>query len=366
MVLPEILRPVETNVWLSPELLGRLSTELVARLSSEMIGRLSPSDAALDWNGRSFATRNSKPSIAVLIPCFNEEASIGAVVADFQAALPRATIYVYDNNSTDRTMTMARAAGAVVRTEPLQGKGHVVRRMFADIDADVYVLVDGDGTYDAKSAPAMTALLLERRLEMVVGARITLEQAAYRLGHRVGNAVLSGLVHRVFGGGIADLLSGYRVFSRRFVKSFPALTGGFETETEFTIHALTLNMPVAEMPTPYRSRPAGSQSKLNTFADGFRILTEILTLIEQERPLQFFAVIMAILVGVALDLGVPVVVSFLHTGLVERLPTAVLSASLVSLGFLSLGCGLVLSSVARGRKELKRLAYLAMPSMPVF
>ncbi|MSP01122.1 MAG: glycosyltransferase [Acetobacteraceae bacterium] len=308
--------------------------------------------------------RKEKPTVAVLIPCFNEEASIGKVVADFHAALPDAAIYVYDNNSTDRTVTMARAAGAVARTERLQGKGHVVRRMFADVDADVYVLVDGDDTYDAKAAPAMARLLVERRLDMVSAARDAPEATAYRLGHRLGNIVLSGMVRRVFGSGISDLLSGYRVFSRRFVKSFPALAGGFETETEFTIHALTLNMPVAEVRAPYRSRPEGSQSKLNTIVDGFHILREIVTLIEQERPLGFFSFIMALLLSTALALGLPVVIMFVHTGLVERLPTAVLSASLVLLAFLSLGCGLVLDAVARGRKEFKRLAYLAVPSMP--
>jgi glycosyltransferase involved in cell wall biosynthesis len=304
------------------------------------------------------------PNVAVLIPCYNEEAAIGKVVADFKAALPNATIYVYDNNSTDRTVTRARAAGAVVRAETLQGKGHVVRRMFADIDADVYVLVDGDDTYDAKIAPTMTELLLERRLDMVSAARETPEIAAYRPGHRLGNAVLSGMVRRVFGSGIGDMLSGYRVFSRRFVKSFPALASGFETETEFTVHALALNMPVAELRAAYRSRPAGSQSKLNTVADGFRILREIVMLIEHERPLPFFSFIMAILLSSALALGLPVVITFLHTGLVDRLPTAVLSASLVLLAFLSLGCGFVLDAVTRGRKELKRLAYLAIPATP--
>jgi glycosyltransferase involved in cell wall biosynthesis len=302
-----------------------------------------------------------RPSIAVLIPCFNEEAAIGKVIGDFRDALPDATIYVYDNNSTDRTTAVARANGAVVRSETLQGKGHVVRRMFADVEADIYVLVDGDDTYDAKAAPAMTRLLLDRQLDMVSVARATPEQTAYRLGHKLGNFILTGVVRRVFGNGISDMLSGYRAFSRRFVKSFPALTCGFETETEFTIHALALNMPVAEMHAPYRSRPVGSQSKLNTIADGFRILREIVTLIELERPLPFFSFIMAILLSIALAFGLPVVIAFAHTGLVERLPTAVLSASLVLLAFLALGCGFVLDAITRGRKELKRMAYLAIP-----
>lgn len=305
-----------------------------------------------------------RDTVAVLIPCFNEEAAIGKVVTDFRAALPDATIYVYDNNSADRTVTVARAAGAVVRTELLQGKGHVVRRMFADIEADVYVLVDGDDTYDARAAPAMTKLLLERRLDMVSAARDTPAPAAFRVGHKLGNAILSGLVRHVFGRGISDMLSGYRVFNRRFVKSFPALASGFETETEFTVHALALHMPVAEIYAPYRCRPAGSHSKLNTFVDGLRILREIVTLIARERPLPCSSAITAILLMAALALGLPVVMTFLDTGLVDRLPSAVLSASLVLLASLTLGCGLILDAVTHGRKELKRLAYLATPLPP--
>jgi hypothetical protein len=339
------------------EMIDRPAAAAIALLSGA--GRLPGKSAG--WRADAGPRR---PSVAVLIPCFNEEASIGTVIADFHAALPDATIYVYDNNSTDRTVPMARAAGAVVRAEALQGKGHVVRRMFADIEADVYVLVDGDDTYDANAAPAMTKLLLERRLDMVSAARDTPEPAAYRLGHKLGNAVLSGMVRHVFGSGISDMLSGYRVFSRRFVKSFPALASGFETETEFTVHALALNMPVAEIYASYRSRAAGSQSKLNTFADGFRILREIVTLIEHERPLSFSAVMTALLLTLALALGLPVVIAFLHTGMVDRLPTAILSASLVLLASLSFGCGLILDAVTHGRKELKRLAYLAIPFPP--
>jgi hypothetical protein len=305
-------------------------------------------------------------AVAILIPCFNEETAIAKVVADFRAALPGGAIYVYDNNSTDRTATVARASGAVVRTESLQGKGHVVRRMFADIEADVYVLVDGDDTYDARAAPIMMKLLLERRLDMVNAARDTPAPAAYRPGHKLGNAILSGMVRHVFGHGINDMLSGYRVFNRRFVKSFPALASGFETETEFTVHALALHMPVAEIYAPYRSRPVGSQSKLNTFTDGLRILREIVTLIERERPLSCAAAMTAILLAFALALGLPVVIAFLHTGIVDRLPTAVLSASIVLLASLTLGCGLLLDAVAHGRKELKRLAYLAIPFPPGF
>jgi hypothetical protein len=303
-------------------------------------------------------------SVAVLIPCFNEAASICNVVLDFRAALPDATIYVYDNNSTDHTVSEARAGGAVVRAEALQGKGHVVRRMFADVEADVYVLVDGDDTYDANAAPVMMRMLLDRRLDMVSAARDAPATEAYRRGHRLGNAILTGMVRHAFGSGITDMLSGYRVFSRRFVKSFPALTEGFETETEFTVHALALNMPVAEVYTHYRGRGAGSQSKLNTFGDGFRILREIVTLIEHERPLTCSACMTTIMLGTAGVLGFPVIVAYLNTGLVDRLPTAVLAASLVLLAALSLGCGMILDAVAHGRKELKRLAYLAIPFVP--
>lgn len=314
------------------------------------------SRAAQDWYADA-----RHPSVAVLIPCFNEEAAIGKVIADFRLALPDAAIYVYDNNSTDRTVIVARTGGAVVRTEVLQGKGHVVRRMFADIDADVYVLVDGDDTYDASAAPAMTQLLLDRRPDMVSAARYSPEPAAYRQGHKMGNAIVSGMVRHVFGSGISDMLSGYRVFSRRFVKSFPALTGGFETETEFTVHALTLNMPVAEIYAPYRSRPEGSLSKLNTYADGLRTLRQIAKLTAHERPLSFFAGVAAIFMALALALASPVIVTFVHTGLVDRLPTAVLAESLVLLSALTFACGLLLGAVTHGRKELKRLSYLAIP-----
>ncbi|WP_428483693.1 glycosyltransferase family 2 protein [Rhodopila sp.] len=305
----------------------------------------------------------NQPRVAVLIPCHNEAAAIGKVVTDFQNALPGATIYVYDNNSTDSTMLHARAAGAIARQEGLQGKGHVVRRMFADVDADVYVLVDGDDTYDAAAAPAMLKLLIDRQLDMVIAARFGATRNTYRRGHRIGNMVLSGLVGWAFGGGISDMLSGYRVFSRRFVKSFPALSVGFETETEFSVHALALHMPVVEVRTAYRNRATGSASKLNTVMDGIRILRAIATLIQQERPLQVFSLAALILLTGGIGLGIPVVVTFVQTGLVPRLPTALLSTGLVLLGFLSLACGLILDSVSRGRKELKRLAYLAIPPL---
>jgi hypothetical protein len=305
----------------------------------------------------------NQPRVAVLIPCRNEEASIGRVVSDFQTSLPDAIIYVYDNNSTDHTMLHARAAGAVVRRERLQGKGHVVRRMFADVEADVYFLVDGDDTYDAAAAPGMQTMLIGRQLDMVSAARFSAAFGAYRPGHRIANIMLSEVVSWSFGTGITDLLSGYRVFSRRFVKSFPAMSVGFETETEFTIHALALHMPFEEVRTAYRSRPAGSRSKLKTVADGMRIIRAIVALIEQERPLQVFSLAALMLLGCGIGLGIPVVLEFLQTGLVPRLPTALLSTGLVLLGFLSLTCGLILNSVARGRKEVKRLAYLAIPPL---
>jgi glycosyltransferase involved in cell wall biosynthesis len=296
--------------------------------------------------------------VAVLVPCYNEEAAIGTVVRDFAAHLPGAAIYVYDNNSSDGTAEVARAAGAIVRREPLQGKGHVLRRMFSDIEAHIYVLVDGDATYDAASAPAMVARLRDERLDMVNGARVTEIEAAYRRGHVLGNRVLSGLVAGIFGDRLRDLLSGYRVFSRRFVKSFPALAAGFETETELTVHALELSMPIAEIDTPYRERPPGSASKLSTYRDGFRILRTIVVLAKQERPFAFFGLIAAVLAVIGLGLAAPVVLTYLHTGLVPRLPTALLSTGLEVIACLSFFCGLVLDTVSRARLETKRLFYL--------
>ena len=300
--------------------------------------------------------------IAVLVPCFNEDAAIATVVADFRAALPTARIFVYDNNSTDRTAAVAREAGATIRHESRQGKGHVVRRMFADIEADIYVLVDGDATYDAGSAPVMVTRLWDERLDMVVAVRADQEQAAYRPGHRSGNRALTGFVGHVFGRRFTDILSGYRVFSRRYVKSFPALSRGFEIETELTVHALELGLPVAEIETPYYARPAGSISKLNTYRDGLRILSTIARLYKSERPLQFFSVIGTALAAAAIALGIPLVVSYFETGLVQRVPTAILCTGLMILASLSLTCGLVLSTVTRGRREMKILAYLAQPS----
>jgi glycosyltransferase involved in cell wall biosynthesis len=301
--------------------------------------------------------------LAVLVPCFNEEAAIASVIASFRNALPAAEIYVYDNNSKDRTVALAREAGAVVRSEKRQGKGHVVRRMFADVDADVYVLVDGDATYDAPSAPRMIEKLVGERLDMVVGLRVDQEQAAWRPGHRVGNRMLTGFLSEVFGQAFTDILSGYRVFSRRFVKSFPVLSDGFEIETELTVHALELSMPVAEIETPYYARPQGSFSKLNTWGDGLRILGTILKLYRSEKPLRFFAVIGIFLALVSIGLAIPILVTYVEQGIVPRLPTAVLSTGLMIVAVLSVSSGLVLDTVTRGRREMKLLSYLAQPSV---
>ena len=299
--------------------------------------------------------------IAVLVPCFNEEAAVATVVGDFRKALPSAQIHVYDNNSSDRTAAVAREAGAEVRSEHRQGKGHVVRRMFADVDADVYVLVDGDATYDAPSAPRMIDMLLSEHLDMVVGLRVDRSEAAYRRGHRTGNWMLTSFLSQVFGHAFKDILSGYRVFSRRFVKSFPVLSDGFEIETELSVHALELALPVAEVETPYYARPEGSFSKLNTWRDGLRIIGTILKLYRSEKPLRFFTAIGIFLALLSIALAVPIVVTYLETGLVPRLPTAVLSMGLMIVALLSASSGLVLDTVTRGRREMKLLAYLSQP-----
>jgi glycosyltransferase involved in cell wall biosynthesis len=297
--------------------------------------------------------------VAVLVPCFNEEAAVATVIADFRKMLPSARIFVYDNNSSDRTVAVARDAGAEVRCERRQGKGHVVRRMFADIDADIYVLVDGDATYDAASAPRMIDALVSDRLDMVVGFRVDQVEAAYRRGHRAGNWMLTGFLSSVFGQAFKDILSGYRVLSRRFVKSFPVLSDGFEIETELSVHALELALPVTEIETPYYARPAGSFSKLNTWRDGFRILGTILKLYRSEKPLRFFGAIGIFLILVSIGLAIPILVTFLEQGVVPRLPTAVLSMGLMILAMLSISSGLVLDTVTRGRREMKLLAYLS-------
>ncbi|HVZ51160.1 MAG TPA: glycosyltransferase family 2 protein [Pseudolabrys sp.] len=297
--------------------------------------------------------------IAVLVPCYNEAVSIAQVVSGFRAALPEATVFVYDNNSSDGTAAAARAAGAEVFEERRQGKGFVVRRMFNDVEADIYVLVDGDATYDAPSVRIMIARLLADRLDMVVGTRVEDAKAAYRAGHRTGNRLLTGFVASVFGPRFNDMLSGYRVFSRRFVKSFPMLSGGFEIETELTVHALELGLAVAEINTPYYARPEGSASKLNTWRDGYRILSTIFQLYRAERPLPFYGALGIALAIASMGLALPIVITFLQTHTVPRLPTAVLATGMMLLAFLSIAVGLVLDTVTRGRREMKLLAYLA-------
>jgi glycosyltransferase involved in cell wall biosynthesis len=311
-----------------------------------------------DWQPR------AAQRVAVLVPCFNEEATIGKVVADFRAALPEAAIYVYDNNSADRTGEVARAAGALVRRERHQGKGNVVRRMFADVDADLYVLVDGDATYNAASARTMIARLIEERLDMVVGARVDHEEAAYRRGHRTGNRLLASFFALAFHATFSDILSGYRVFSRRFVKSFPVLSRGFEIETELCVHALELELAVAEVPTPYYARPQGSVSKLSTWRDGLQILSTIVNLYRSERPLAFFSGLGIALAIVSVGLAIPIFVTYFEQGIVPRIPTAILSTGLMLLASLSIVAGLVLDTVTRGRREAKLIAYLEQAVPP--
>jgi glycosyltransferase involved in cell wall biosynthesis len=303
--------------------------------------------------------------IAVLLPCYNEEAAIAQTIAGFRAALPDADIYVYDNNSADRTTEVAAAAGAIVRQERMQGKGNVVRRMFADVEADIYVMADGDATYDAAAAPQLVAKLLDEQLDMVVGARKSEVEEAYRLGHRLGNRLFTGLLSRLFGRTFTDIFSGYRIFSRRFVKSFPALSAGFETETEISVHALELAMPVGEMVTAYGARPEGSVSKLSTYRDGWRIMKTILHLYRIERPTTYYGFVSALLAAMAIVLAIPLAITFFETGLVPRFPTAILATGLMLLAAVSFFTGLILDTVVRGRREVRRLHYLSLPAPPV-
>ena len=303
---------------------------------------------------------SATPDIAVIIPCFNEAATIGNVIEGIRQIRSDLTIYVYDNNSTDDTPQAAFEHKAIVREEPSQGKGSVVRRMFADVDADIYVLIDGDGTYDTEGLNKLIEKLLNENLDMVTGCRVEKDCDAYRFGHRFGNRLLTAIVRLLFGKQPSDLLSGYRVMSRRFVKSFPAVSSGFEIETELTIHALSLNIPTAEVETPYRKRPVDSSSKLNTYLDGARILATILLFTKEERPFLFFSALSLMLAALSLYLGVPVTIEFFETGLVQRFPTAILSTSIMLLAFLGLTTGMILDSVARGRREQKRLAYLGL------
>ena len=308
-------------------------------------------------------TRLTGARIAVLLPCYNEEAAIAQTIAGFRAALPGAVIYVYDNNSSDGTRAVAAAAGAIVRTERMQGKGNVVRRMFADVEADIYVMADGDATYDASAAPTLIAKLLDEQLDMVVGARRSeVEAEAYRRGHVLGNRLFTALLSNLFGRSFSDIFSGYRVFSRRFAKSFPALSAGFETETEISVHALELAMPVGEVVTAYGARPEGSVSKLSTYRDGWRIMKTILHLYRIERPVLFFGSLAFLLAGIAVILAVPLAVTYVETGLVPRFPTAILVTGLMILAALSFFAGLILDTVVRGRREVRRLHYLSFPA----
>ncbi len=302
-----------------------------------------------------------KIRLAILVPCYNEEKTIEKVISDFKTHLPNCRIYVYDNNSRDRTAELASQAGAIVRTESRQGKGFVVRRMFADVEADVYVLIDGDDTYDASVVPSLLSLLLRKGLDMITVTRKENDVDAYRFGHRLGNRLLTRLVQVFFGQGVTDMLSGYRILSRRFVKTFPTMSGGFDIETEMSVHALELGIPMEEYEAPYGARPMGSESKLNTYRDGFRILIRIFRLVREERPLLTFGVLSVIFAVMGLVFGVPVDLEFAKTGLVPRFPTAILASGLMILAFLSLTAGLILDTVTHGRREHKRLAYLAYP-----
>lgn len=303
-----------------------------------------------------------EPRVAVLLPCYNEAVAIGPTIEAFARALPSATIYVFDNNSSDGSAEVAQAAGAIVRRVRQQGKGHVVRRMFADVEADIYVMADGDATYEAAAAPALIAAMLADQLDMVVGARKSEVEAAYRAGHRLGNSLLTGLLRQLFGRSFTDILSGYRVFSRRFAKSFPVISQGFEIETEMSVHALELRMPVGEIVTAYAARTEGSTSKLSTFRDGWRILRMMATLYRMERPLWFFGFFSCILAAAGVILFIPVLMTYLHTGLVPRFPTLITIVGLAILAAIGMLTGLILDTVTRGRQEMKRLAYLSYPA----
>ena len=312
----------------------------------------------------SSTTSNRDLDIAVLVPCLNEEQGIAGVVEDFRRALPSATIYVYDNGSTDRTMEVARAAGAVVRQEPRRGKGNVVRRMFADIDARVYVMVDGDGTYDAAAAPEMIKRLLNDNLDMVIATRLDADGETFRKGHRAGNQGFATLIANLFGRQLTDVFSGYRAMTRRFVKSFPGYSSGFEIETELSVHALSLRIPIVEMPAPFGRRAPGSESKLSTFRDGTRILRIVFYFLKEVRPLLFFATLALLFALISLVLAYPVFVTYVETGLVPRFPTAILATGVMLIAFLFGACALILDSVAAMRWEAKRSAYLSEPLPP--
>ncbi|MGB3627358.1 MAG: glycosyltransferase [Henriciella sp.] len=300
--------------------------------------------------------------IAVVLPCYNEAATIAAVIDSFRQSLPAADIYVFDNNSTDATADIARRAGAIVRTETRQGKGYVVRRIFADVEADIYVMADGDGTYDASLAPTLIELMKRNHVDMVVGTRADVTRDAGRGGHAFGNKIFNKLFNLMFGRQFTDIFSGYRVFSRRFVKSFPAVSGGFEIETEMSVHSCQIGVPTLERPTPYGVRPDDSASKLKTFRDGFRILGMFVTLAKETRPAAFFGAIGLLMTLAALVLSAPLAITYLQTGLVPRFPTAILAMGLVLIGTVAAVCGLILDSLARARVEAKRSVFLSYPA----
>ena len=316
------------------------------------------STSLADLEARLQDLRATGPKIAVLLPCYNEEAAIAGTVSAFKAALPQADIYVYDNNSTDATIARATEAGAIVRREPYQGKGNVVRRMFADIDADVYVMADGDMTYDPTAAPDLIHRLIDGQLDMVVGARVENHDAAYRRGHRLGNRVFNIITTKLFASHFTDIFSGYRVFSRRFVKSFPASSAGFEIESELTVHALDLKLRTAEVPLPYGKRLENSVSKLNTYRDGARILWMLLGMYRMVSPLRYYGAVAGFLALCSLVIGAPVIETYLETGLVPRFPTAMLAAAIAQLSALTLVCGVIVDAVSDARREVKRLRYL--------
>ena len=317
---------------------------------------------AVEKLGSRLAVEPAEARIAVTLPCYNEASTIASVIADFRAALPGADIYVFDNNSTDGTADIARKAGAIVRTETRQGKGHVVRRIFADVEADIYVMADGDGTYDASLAPTLVELMKKNHVDMVVGTRAGVTRDAGRGGHAFGNRIFNMLFNAIFGRQFSDIFSGYRVFSRRFVKSFPAASGGFEIETEMSVHSCQIGIPTLERPTPYGVRPEDSASKLKTFSDGFRILGMFFVLAKETRPAAFFGAIGVLMTLLAVILSAPLFVTYFETGLVPRFPTAILSMGLVIIASISAVCGLILDSLARSRVEAKRSVFLSYPS----
>jgi hypothetical protein len=302
--------------------------------------------------------------IVAIVPCHNEESAIEQVVTDLKVAIPHMAVFVYDNASTDNTAGVAEAAGAAVRFEPLRGKGNVIRRAMADLDADVFLMIDGDDTYDASAAPEMIRLLLDGPYDQVTGVRTASQRGAYRAGHLLGNRMFNKVVSVIFGRPVTDMLSGYRVFSRRFVKSFPAVSRAFEIETELTVHAINTRVPQAEVAVRFKDRAEGSASKLRTYQDGFKILRMISRLLHHERPLALYSTIAGLIVATAVGISIPVIGEYIETGLVGRFPTAILSASLVVVAFIVLVVGILLDGLRKVRQETTRIAYMATAPPP--